>query len=99
MDRRLQELVWHRAGGVCEYCRLPATVHSDPFPIDHIIARQHGGETVESNLALSCFRCNTHKGPNIAGIDPLTRLLQLRLTFFALGVKFLGFFEGCRARG
>jgi hypothetical protein len=22
------------------------------------------------NLALSCVRCNTHKGPNIAGVDP-----------------------------
>jgi hypothetical protein len=44
-----------------------------PFPIDHIIARQHGGSTTLDNLALSCLHDNTHKGPNIAGIDPLTR--------------------------
>jgi len=43
-----------------------------PFPIDHIIARQHGGLTIPENLALSCLHDNTHKGPNIAGIDPLT---------------------------
>jgi hypothetical protein len=54
-----------------------------PFQIDHIIAKQHGGETVLENLAWSCFHCNTFKGPNIGGIDPeggrLTRLYHLRL--------------------
>jgi hypothetical protein len=44
-----------------------------PFPIDHIIARQHGGATVLGNLALSCLHDNSHKGPNIAGLDPLTK--------------------------
>jgi hypothetical protein len=72
MERLLQELVWRRAGGVCEYCLLPSTLAPVPFQIDHIVAQQHGGETVESNLALACLRCNTHKGPNIAGIDPVT---------------------------
>jgi hypothetical protein len=38
--------------------------------LDHIIARQHGGETEFHNLALICMRCNQHKGPNVAGIDP-----------------------------
>jgi hypothetical protein len=45
------------------------------FPIDHIIARQHRGQTVEGNLALSCYRCNSFKGPNIASIDPETERL------------------------
>jgi hypothetical protein len=45
------------------------------FPVDHVIARQHGGRTKLSNLALSCLHCNSHKGPNIAGIDPRTRRL------------------------
>ncbi len=44
-----------------------------PFPVDHIIARQHGGSTSLDNLALSCLHDNTHKGPNIAGVDPQTR--------------------------
>lgn len=38
-----------------------------PFEIDHIIAEKHGGPTTAQNLALSCERCNSHKGPNIAG--------------------------------
>jgi HNH endonuclease len=46
-----------------------------PFPIDHILARQHGGATVLNNLANSCLHCNAHKGPNIAGIDPVTKKL------------------------
>ena len=40
--------------------------------IDHIIAEKHRGATISDNLALACFHCNNHKGPNIAGIDPLT---------------------------
>jgi hypothetical protein len=41
-----------------------------PFPIDHIVAQQHSGSTVFGNLALSCLHDNSHKGPNIAGLDP-----------------------------
>jgi hypothetical protein len=53
-----------------------------PFQIDHILAEQHGGETVAENLALACPHCNRFKGPNIAGLDPdtadLTRLFNPR---------------------
>jgi hypothetical protein len=38
--------------------------------VDHIIARQHEGASDLGNLALACFHCNRHKGPNIAGVDP-----------------------------
>lgn len=43
-----------------------------PFQVDHIIAEQHGGKTILDNLAWSCLHCNKHKGPNIAGLDPVT---------------------------
>ncbi len=43
-----------------------------PFQLDHVIAEQHGGPTAASNLALACFACNHHKGPNLGGIDPQT---------------------------
>lgn len=42
------------------------------FQIDHIIARKHHGTNDLSNLALACFACNNHKGPNIAGMDSET---------------------------
>jgi hypothetical protein len=42
------------------------------FHVDHIVARQHGGESVLKNLALACMHCNQRKRPNIAGRDPGT---------------------------
>lgn len=73
MDKQLRDQVCARAGNRCEYCRI----HQDhdsfyTFPVDHVIALQHGGKTVLENLALSCLRCNSHKGPNIASIEPAT---------------------------
>ena len=83
MDAALEELVRHRAGGRCEYCRLPQLGSRAPFEIDHIIPRKHHGPTVAGNLALSCVYCNAFKGPNLTGLDPatgkLTRLYHPRL--------------------
>ncbi len=70
MHKALQHAVRLRAGGFCEYCRMPQEFDYLPFQIDYIIARKHAGPDTEDNLALSCFYCNTNKGPNIAGIDP-----------------------------
>jgi 5-methylcytosine-specific restriction endonuclease McrA len=67
MDAVLQQVVWQRAQHRCEYCQFPADISLLPFQIDHIIAVKHGGPTTAENLALSCERCNSHKGPNIAG--------------------------------
>lgn len=69
MDKSLEELVRSRAKGCCEYCRMPESYDSLAFQVDHIIAVQHLGATVADNLALACFACNHHKGPNIAGFD------------------------------
>ena len=78
MDAALSALVRRRARGVCEYCLLPESVSAVPFEIDHIIAEKHGGLTKEDNLALACFYCNSYKGPNIAGIDPVSgRIVRL----------------------
>lgn len=82
MDSRLADQVRHLANDHCEYCRMPQFAHVRTFPIDHIIAQQHHGATTLENLALSCVRCNSHKGPNISGIDPetghMTRLYHPR---------------------
>lgn len=63
----LHRLVRARAHGCCEYCQLPESCSSIPFEIDHIIARKHNGLTDELNLALSCWYCNSAKGPCIGG--------------------------------
>lgn len=60
-----------RANFACEYCHLSESAVGDiPFHVEHIVASKHGGSDEASNLALACDRCNLHKGPNIAGIDP-----------------------------
>jgi 5-methylcytosine-specific restriction endonuclease McrA len=40
--------------------------------VEHIVAKQHGGSDDAENLALACHRCNLQKGPNLAGIDPVS---------------------------
>jgi hypothetical protein len=75
MNKALDRRVRSRAGLACEYCKLPQSAYTFRFPLDHIIAQQHGGATKENDLALACTRCNGFKGPNLAGIDPLTKEL------------------------
>ena len=65
------QLVRKRASGLCEYCHFPEAQAGLPFQIDHIIALKHDGTSNETNLALACLFCNSAKGPNIAGIDPI----------------------------
>ncbi|MBI5773252.1 MAG: HNH endonuclease [Verrucomicrobia bacterium] len=40
------------------------------FQLDHNVPEQHGGPSTPENLAWACPRCNKHKGPNLAGLDP-----------------------------
>ncbi|MDH3604181.1 MAG: HNH endonuclease [Candidatus Tectomicrobia bacterium] len=63
--------VIQRANERCEYCHLRQE-HAPfiSFHIDHIIPRKHGGDTVDSNLALACIYCNLHKSSDLSGIDP-----------------------------
>jgi 5-methylcytosine-specific restriction endonuclease McrA len=75
MDAALIRQVWRRADGCCEYCRLSQEFDDRPFEIDHIRSQKHIGASIASNLALSCFRCNSFKGSDIGSIDAVTRKL------------------------
>lgn len=68
----LRRLVFARAEGCCEYCLLPQAATVYRHEPDHIIPRQHGGETTADNLALACIRCNRYKGSNVGSFDPET---------------------------
>lgn len=68
----LRRLVLARAGGKCEYCLRHESDSVLPHQPDHITSRRHQGETTAENLALACSICNLLKGPEVAGIDPLT---------------------------
>ncbi len=75
MEATLIRQVRRRADHRCEYCQLSQEFDDRSFEIDHIISKKHQGPTVASNLALSCFRCNSFKGSDISGRDPKTRKL------------------------
>lgn len=74
----IRRLVEARAAQRCEYCLLPAALaFLLPHEVDHVIAEKHGGATEADNLALSCWRCNRHKGTDLASFDPHTGTLTL----------------------
>jgi hypothetical protein len=70
MDAATRALVRLRAGERCEYCRFPQEHAETRHHVEHIRARQHLGGDESDNLALACIHCNSHKGPNLSGIDP-----------------------------
>ncbi|MFZ0962513.1 MAG: HNH endonuclease [Terriglobia bacterium] len=54
---------------------LPQAYSELTHHVEHIVAKQHGGSDDADNLALACHRCNLRKGPNLTGVDPLSREL------------------------
>src|SRR5947209_10843969 len=66
----LRRLVRARAAECCEYCLIPEQLTLATHWVDHIVAEKHGGQTEESNLALSCVLCNQRKGSDLTSIDP-----------------------------
>jgi hypothetical protein len=72
MAPSLADAVWDRAGGICEYCRMPQEHDELTFEVEHIVSKKHGGRTLLSNTCLACFTCNRHKGSDIAAKDART---------------------------
>lgn len=73
IDDGLRTHVRQRAGQRCEYCGIDqGQIPFALFHVDHIVPKQHGGSDDAANLALACYHCNLHKGPNLAGLDPET---------------------------
>jgi 5-methylcytosine-specific restriction endonuclease McrA len=71
MSPPLRQFVRERAGRRCKYCRFREEhLLLWPFHLDHVVARQHGGSSDESNLAWSCHRCNLRKGTTLTARDP-----------------------------
>ena len=65
--------VFNRAKYRCEYCRTPDAFVSDPFAVEHIIARSKRGLTRLPNLALACSACNSHKYNKVEALDALSQ--------------------------
>lgn len=76
MDAARKVAMRERANDCCEYCQLrQVDLPFALFQMEHVIPRKHGGGDDLSNLALACDRCNSHKGPNLTGIDPETEMI------------------------
>jgi hypothetical protein len=104
VDRALEQQVWLRAQSRCEYCHFPSEFAELRFQMDHIIPKKHRGPTIESNLALASYYCNSYKGPNLSGIDPVTnevsRLFDPRKDEWADHFKWAGpYLVGFTAKG
>ena len=69
----LARLVRERAGGRCEYCRLPQSSKEAAFHVDHIKQRSAGGATVEKNLALACVTCSLQKAARTHARDRVSK--------------------------
>lgn len=71
----LRQAVRLRANGCCEYCHSQARFATEPFAVEHISPRSAGGTTDLTNLAFSCFGCNSNKFTKTHAIDPQTQEL------------------------
>src|SRR5205823_3490337 len=56
----------------CEYCQLLQVDSVLPLELDHVRAKKHRGSTTLSNTCLACAYCNSAKGSNAAGYDPVS---------------------------
>lgn len=72
MDQRTRNLVFERAGGICEYCCTPTEFSTDDFAVEHIIPKSRGGTDDVENLAWSCQGCNSRKFIAVSASDPVT---------------------------
>lgn len=56
----------------CAYCLSLQRYVYGPFEIEHIIPLFLGGSNDEDNLCLACRLCNSYKGVQTMGTDPIT---------------------------
>jgi HNH endonuclease len=67
-----KRLVFERAKGYCEYCKLHLAYSSSPFCVEHIQPRKKSGSDSTNNLACSCMGCNGFKHTKTTAIDAET---------------------------
>ena len=68
VERRVRQMAQDR----CGYCLSQQQYVFAPLEIEHIVPCALGGTSNEENLWLACPLCNSYKGVQHEGIDPLT---------------------------
>ena len=91
----IRRTVEARGAGVCEYCQIKEVDTFLGFQIDHVVSEKHGGQTIESNLAVCCACCNRFKGTDVGSIDQATgefsRFFNPRVDVWSDHFKWNGF--------
>ena len=59
-SQSLRRRMFEKDGGICRYCGVDLDVHN--FDVEHLTPVCRGGSDEESNLGISCKRCNSAKG-------------------------------------
>ena len=71
MERALEQLVWDRASGRCEYCQMPQEFDELDLPIDMVTHCQPRGPTQSGTYALPVsVEWADIVPPFVRGIDP-----------------------------
>ena len=77
--RLIREQVLKRNKNLCQPC-LRSSVATPAKQVDHIIAKAHGGNDVDSNLEAICIKCHgikTAKEKHKVKVDTSTNKLQI----------------------
>jgi hypothetical protein len=77
VSQELRAQVAHRAGWRCEYCLIHEDDAAFAHEVDHVLSRQHGGDTSSENLAYACMICNRLMGTNVGSVDALGSIVRL----------------------
>jgi hypothetical protein len=56
----------------CGYCLTSQEYSGAQLAVEHILPLKQGGTNQEENFWLACGWCNSYKGSQIDGIDPLS---------------------------
>jgi hypothetical protein len=72
IPKNRQEQIRREAQNRCGYCQANQAYIPWPLEIEHIIPRAKGGTDEVSNLWLACRSCNSFKGAQTHGRDPVT---------------------------
>lgn len=73
ISEAVRDRIREQANNQCGYCRSLQKYVLGILEIEHIIPKAAGGTDEEDNLWLSCRLCNSYKGAQTHGKDPLTR--------------------------
>jgi len=73
ISAKLRQKICRQAKNRCGYCLGEQRYILAPLEIEHILPTAKGGTDEEENLWLACPLCNSYKGTQTHGIDPVTR--------------------------